>query len=325
MKETFDTSVIEELPHGVIAFDNSSRVRLINRSAQEFFGVNKCDQITDLASFFQFAQALPELLKILEENTKKEKSFDLVNITYENFYLNIQARFFKEGFILTFSDNTSVKETELKALHTLLKVLEKEKKRLATEIHDGIGPTLSAVKLNLQIVQSELQVIEAGTVKRLEDTYKLIDDLSDDMRSISHALLPKVLIDFGLIAAMENLCERVEEVSKVKVEFIGPTSLSKKVDYNMELNLYRIAQELFNNTLKYAEAGKVTVKLSTEDSSLEMIYTDDGKGFDVQAPSHGIGLLNMKTRVRAMKGKFIINSGPGKGVKAEITVPTKRE
>ena len=149
----------------------------------------------------------------------------------------------------------------------------------------------------------------------------MIDQAADDLRTISHNLMPKVLSDFGLVEAIDSLCDKIDEAG-LRVEFIS-TGIEKRLNKVSELSLYRITQELINNTLKYGQATKITVQLIKRDQSIRLMYEDDGKGFDLNSISKGLGLMNIENRAKALAGQVTFDSQPIQGMTAIIDIPTR--
>jgi len=206
--------------------------------------------------------------------------------------------------------------------HELLKAVietqETERKRLAEDLHDSVGQVLSAIKLKLHRLD-KLNEVE-GVNELLVDTRKLTDECIQEIRNIIHNVLPPVLTDFGLIDALKALCTKMDENTPIQVTF------SKKLDdmrftSQIELTLYRIAQELFGNAVKHSEATSIHVELSKQANTLVMSFRDNGKGFDIDSVKHGFGLKNLRSRASLINGKIDIYSKPSSGTVTTINVP----
>jgi signal transduction histidine kinase len=226
--------------------------------------------------------------------------------------------------IITIADITNVKLTEFLSLNSMLEGQEMERKRLAREIHDGIGPQLSTLKMKLAGIESDLQKTSAETKDQFAKSYGLIDEVADDLRSISHNLLPKVLIDFGLTEALESLIDKIHGTKNIDISFISSIP-KKRLHHVLELGIYRICQELTNNTLKHANAKKITLQLIQVDKLMRLTYEDDGVGFVRPDQSQGLGLMNIESRVKAFGGELNIDSVPGKGMTATMEIPINKK
>jgi signal transduction histidine kinase len=222
--------------------------------------------------------------------------------------------------IVTIDDITSIKEAEYNALNSLLEGQEYERKRLAREIHDGIGPILSTLKMNLANIEGDVENLIPELREKFKKSYEMIDEASNDLRSISHNLMPKVLSDFGLVEALETFCEKINVTINLEIDFIN-TGLSERLDVVTELGLYRITQELVNNTLKHAKANKITIQLIKRENTIQLMYEDNGIGFDSIMASDGMGLFNIENRTKALAGRVTVDSQKNNGMTAIIEIP----
>jgi signal transduction histidine kinase len=320
-KDDFLTSVIEGAPYGIISIDRKGYITISNSLAVDFLGLKI---MTDNSQELPILESIDQLTELHEQIRKGIKNgfkdFDLEEIGYRNKYLTIRGRGIKNGIMITIADITSVKDAEHSALNLMLEGQELERKRLAREIHDGIGPILSAVKMNLANIEDEVENLNHSLGDKFRKSYKMIDEAANDLRSISHNLLPKVLSDFGLVEALETLCEKVDTLKNVEVTFMN-SGLVKRLDEIIELGLYRISQELINNSLKHAKAKKITLQLIKREKNLQLMYEDNGLGFNIKSVNQGIGLMNIENRAKALSGDLIIDSYPEKGMTATLEIP----
>ncbi len=201
---------------------------------------------------------------------------------------------------------------------------EEERRRIAREIHDGLGQMLTAIKFNLEVLEDSFSP-QDEEYKRIEDMKYLLDNVMKEAREISYNLLPSVLDDFGLAPALQLLCDRFSKRRDIKVNFIshGP---AERLDSKIEIGLYRIAQEAFNNISKHAGAKEVNFQIVRHRDGLRLTIEDDGKGFTaplngLNTERKGMGLAGMKERVVSFNGTFTIDSSPGKGTLINVEIP----
>ncbi len=212
-------------------------------------------------------------------------------------------------------------ESELKALESLMIGEEQERERIAKELHDGISGNLAGIKMKVNNLSYDA---DPETLKdQLGSLFSIISKTADEVRSISHNLMPPGVSGMGLEESLRDFCRRVNEESGVDIQFAAlnvPTKLPQQVS----LSMYRIAQEAINNILKYADAKQALVQLSAQQSVLHLSVEDDGKGFDIFKRTEGIGLSNMKARVNALKGGFDLDSERGTGTSINIEIDLEK-
>jgi PAS domain S-box-containing protein len=223
-------------------------------------------------------------------------------------------------------ENLLKREKELELLSgARVQAQEEERRRISREIHDGLGQLLTAIKLNLEILEDSLPVQDdAG--KRIGEVKQLLDNVLKEAREISYNLMPSVLDDFGLGPGLQSLCEQFSKRMGVKVSF-HEHGLKERLSPDVEIGLYRIVQEALNNVTKHAEAKEVDVQLVRHANRLRMTIEDDGKGMEAGLParkpsgSGGTGLVSMRERAASFGGTFVIDSTPGKGTLINIEIP----
>ncbi|RRB00895.1 ATP-binding protein [Larkinella rosea] len=208
----------------------------------------------------------------------------------------------------------------------LLEGQEEERRRFAREIHDGIGQMLTGLKLQAE----KLKVIpfpEPKHRQRFEELCEQIYDVIQSTRQTSHNLMPSVLGDFGLGAALQFLAEQTARSSGIQVIFEG-TDNENRLSPAVEIGLYRIAQEALNNAIKHAEAQRIRINWQHSDTKTVLLIEDDGKGFSLKSTSKENrkiqatnGLENMRTRARMLKGELTIASKVKKGTKVTVQLP----
>ena len=196
--------------------------------------------------------------------------------------------------------------------------LENERKRTAADLHDELGPILSAVKF--QINSLDLETEEDR--QNLEKANNNIDEIIRRMRGIANDLMPNTLVRKGLIAAMRASVEAINKSNNINIEFI--CSDLPDFDENKSINLYRILQEVIHNTIKHSKASLLKIELKRENRNLLVLTEDNGIGFDYAAESReesGLGLRNLLSRTEVLEGSMYVDSKPGKGTKFTFEIP----
>ena len=320
----FMMSIMGNVPFGVVAIDMEGYVSMINEQAVTNLNIaSKPNELLD-TFFIDALEEENELVEILSACfTRKRKPFDLEEKLFYDKYLTIRGRVILGGMIITTVDVTEMLETRLTATRSLLEGQEAERRRLSQEIHDSLGPLLSTIRLNVESINSN-ENLDPATHQRLNTVQELVNEVTQDMRDISHALMPSAIIDFGLVTALENLCKKANDTKNIKIDFFSK-NINTRLAENIELGLYRIGQELLNNALKYSKAKTIQVQLIRHTENLVLTVEDDGVGFDLKNITHkkdrGIGLRNIETRVALLNGIFDIETSPDNGVFSTIEIP----
>ena len=197
---------------------------------------------------------------------------------------------------------------------------ERERKEIGKELHDNIGQQLATTKLYLDLAQTADSNYAAGMLARAS---KSISDLINEVRNMSHSLVPPSLGDLGLVESVQELVATLRFVQKLQITFIHDHFCEAGLPENMKLMLYRIIQEALNNVLKHAHARTVQIVLSNNLRFLLFEIKDDGQGFAPEKMRKGLGLNNIRNRAALFSGKVIIKTATGKGctIKAVIPVP----
>lgn len=214
-----------------------------------------------------------------------------------------------------------LKTQELNALDAMLLGQEKERQRLAGELHDSVGATLTALKIQFSHIQKNTE-----TSKELENhfqkTNNLIEEAYQEVRSIAHLKNSGVIAKNGLLPAIKQLAKNASGVKNLNFE-VQDFGLEKRLENSLEIAIFRIIQELVTNIIKHAEATEASILLTNHTDVLNIIIEDNGKGFKTNAISKtgGMGITNIEKRVEHMGGTMEIDSSPGKGTSIIINIP----
>ncbi|MBW8330967.1 MAG: sensor histidine kinase [Prolixibacteraceae bacterium] len=216
----------------------------------------------------------------------------------------------------------SRRQTEKMFLNTIIQTEEKERKRFAKDLHDGLGPLLSTVKMSV----SSLAQMKHNEASReiVENTELVINEAIKSLKEISDNLSPHVLNNFGLVRALSNFSNKINITKTIRINLVSNLK-DERFDNNVEVVLYRVVCELINNTIKHAKAKKIDLSLTKDGDYLTIIYQDDGKGFDVakvieQPATSGMGFSNIYSRINSLKGEINIESEHKKGTWVTIKV-----
>jgi two-component system, NarL family, sensor kinase len=215
------------------------------------------------------------------------------------------------------------KEKQLLATAAMLKGQEEERSRLAKDLHDSLGGMLAGVKYSFNNMKDNLMMTPEHLLA-FQRGLDMLDSSIYEMRRVAHSLMPEALLKFGLNAALKDFCTSINSSGVLKVIYQPYGLENLKADPTVSVTIYRIVQELINNSIKHADATQAIVQLHKEDNKMLLTVEDDGKGFDtslLDKPT-GIGWNNIKNRLDYLKAKLDLQSIPGRGtsVNVEITL-----
>ncbi len=201
--------------------------------------------------------------------------------------------------------------------------LEGERKRIAHELHDEMGPTLSATLINLKLLKDEVRA-NGALPTRVADTERLLKGLIDKVRELAYGLHPPMLENVGLAESMQWMIETYFTGGRLAIDYRF-TGTVADLNPDLALALYRIAQEALTNIVKHAEARRVRVRLRSTPSLIALHVDDDGCGFDTARIERksGFGLASMRERTQQLRGRMALRSAPGKGCRLTVSFPVE--
>lgn len=204
---------------------------------------------------------------------------------------------------------------------------EEERKRLAADLHDGIGTMLSVTKMSLNQVERHLNGDNLRSSLQVQKTRSMIDETMTNVRRISRDLVPTTLDRFGLLPALEELADRASE-GGMDVNIDSPSDL-RELPAGISLTLYRISQELINNVIRHARATAVTIQVycllsDSDEGEVRLLVQDNGIGFDYDAVMEnklgGLGLRNIESRLSVLNGHVTFDVAPGRGSAIHVQI-----
>ncbi|MFC7358399.1 sensor histidine kinase [Jejudonia soesokkakensis] len=214
-----------------------------------------------------------------------------------------------------------LKEQELTTIDAMLEGQEKERQRLAGDLHDSVGATLAAARLQFTHLSDNRD--KAATLEELyHKTGKLLDDAYHEVRAMAHIKNSGVLAKDGLLPAVEKLAKNASVNGKLQIE-VTHFGLEERIENNLEITVFRILQELITNIIKHARASEVTISITQHDDMLNIIVEDNGIGFTPLAiqKKEGMGLSSIEKRIEHMEGTLEVDSTLGKGTNILIDIP----
>ncbi|MBO6584567.1 MAG: PAS domain S-box protein [Gracilimonas sp.] len=305
---------------------NESAVRHYGYTRQEFYTKTLLDirPEEDKDESKQIIQgdrktALSESL----ESRHIKKNGEIINVRVTGSAINYFGKSYR---LVLVNDITEQKKAEEMVLASLVEGENKERARIAQELHDGLGQYLAAANMNLDAVESQISELDERKQDQFNKGLNLLKHAVNETAQISRNLMPRVVDDYGLGLAIEALVDNYSTGNEMDISFyqnIDGLNLPREVQFN----LYRIAQEALSNAVKYSEASKINVQLIKDELDLILTIDDNGIGFDTSDPDFkpGLGLQTIKTRTGALGGDFEFDSKPGKGTLISAIVPINKQ
>lgn len=211
------------------------------------------------------------------------------------------------------------KEQETRRLQAMIEGEEKERKRLARELHDGLGAVLATAKMQINALSDNVPAVQLS--QSYAKAEHLIDEACRTVREVSHNLTPDILEQHGLEFALQYLCDSMAKAHELDACFI-PYGLDTAIPEQASITVYRITQELLKNITQHADASSVIVQATIEDGWLHLIVEDDGRGFEFNHNfTGGIGLSNIRSRVAYLGGRLEVDAQLGEGSTFNIDIP----
>ncbi len=202
-------------------------------------------------------------------------------------------------------------------LESTIKTQEEERTRIARELHDDISSKLNVVNMNLNFLKMKMS--DEENLKIAEEVSQVLNQSLDRSRKIAHELMPPILVKFGLKEAILELAQQINSSERISVD-LSNEDILETITGDEKLHIFRIAQELSNNTLKHAEADHIQIAFSKEEDAVEIIYQDDGKGLRSDKVTKGIGMMNIESRIQMLNGSWEIIPSE-KGAVFKLIIP----
>lgn len=220
---------------------------------------------------------------------------------------------------------TSRNTAEKRLLNAILNTEEKERARFAKDLHDGLGPVLSTIKLSVSAIDPTTKTDEEKEI--LVNLNVLVDEAIESIKNISNNLSPYILNHFGLASAFQSFIDKINKSKGIQITFQS-NLFGTRFDENLEVVLYRAVCELINNALKHSKASFVKLNITMHEQIIDVLYDDDGIGFDVdhalEEKVSGMGLQNIISRIKSINGYIHFDSFADKGLKVFISVNTAK-
>lgn len=285
-----------------------------------------------------YADANPKALAEMQTKYETEKSDRLIEqqrnkIVLQNYlFIGIAGLVLLAGLLLfsVYKRNKLRQETLMKtelmkqqeaAVKAVMEAEENERQRIAKDLHDGLGQMMSATKMNLSALESEISFSNVEQKNSFARIINLLDESCREVRTVSHIMMPNALLRNNLGIAIQEFADKISS-KNLKVH-VSAEGLEERLDSNVEIVLYRVIQECVNNVIKHSNATMLDISLIRDKDGISGTIEDNGKGFDITDTDKydGIGLKNIITRIGYLKGTVDFDSAPGRGTLIALHVP----
>jgi len=307
--------------NGYIEYLNYSMSRIFRYEEFELEGMELSqliipDRRGDFETFISVESTTNQTNNIDIECVRKDNSTVFVEM-----FLNYVA---SEGLIYgVIHDITEKRQMQEKQIvKAIIQTEEKERAHFSKELHDGLGPLLSTIKLYLQwSLRPKSNRSRKEIIQKAEE---ILEEALTAVKEISNKLSPHLLTNYGLTSAVQSFAHKLEETNTIKIDL--QSNLTRRIELEIEVALYRAIIECVNNTIKYANAKRIYIKLNDVGNQIQLQYRDDGKGFDIVKillEKKGLGLFNLQNRIQTIGGEIKMFSKPREGVNYHINIPLK--
>lgn len=323
--------ISENVPAQIIRTDIDGIIKEINK---DFGGVKTTDVGRNIIEFLpedevkSFVDSMNTVKNKKENVTIVTRAFDFYkNYNWHSTLIgSLTSNNIVTGFLMVSQDITERINYEEKIMSAVIEAEDRQKSRIARDIHDGLQQTLTIALMNFEAIGNVFEILEPIKSEKYLRGFQHLEKGLHETRNIAYSLIPKAVEDFGYIETVINLIEELNNTTETKFKFY--TNLKKRINsQNIEYNLFRITQESINNIIKYAKADEVFIQLVLQDKILQLTIEDDGEGFDAEGKlnsgGRNFGLFNMRKRAESLSGKMVIDSAVGKGTLIYVELPLK--
>jgi len=323
------STLVERMQQGAAMLDARGCIVYCNLSLAELLGVSRDRVIGRHLQDFVGPEDVPSYQKLLHEAQSGSSEGEMLlrlpddRLVFANFSFCLLSRD-KSATGVLISDLTAQKQ-QAEFASRLQKIQDDERKRIARELHDSVGQLLAAIGMNINVVQSQCSKLDSDGVRAVSDNAVLVQQVSNEIRTLSHLLHPPLLDVAGVASALRWYVDGFAERSKIKVDLEIPADLGR-LSPNIEITIFRIVQECLTNIHRHSGSATAVITLQQEGNVLVLQVSDSGKGISLEKQQDltlgrgGVGVEGMRERLRQLGGTLEIQS-TGTGTVVNATLP----
>ena len=314
----------------ILIYDLYGSIFEINNRSIAFLGYTRNELLNlNITSLFPDIETIRDQLfhadKSLEDKIFDHEIYKSDGLTFP---VEVRTQFIcfnsKRVILCVIRNIIERKQIEREIFSAIIQTEEKERGRIARDLHDGLGPLLSSLKLYMKVLDTSTELSRREEIFR--NTNEVIDESISLLKQISNNLSPQVLNDFGLASAIQSFCKKISFTKTIDIKF-DSNVYDQRFEKNTEMVLFRILKELVNNTIRHALAQQIQIFLLRTDKILTLVYGDNGVGFDIKRVLDdrysGMGISNIVNRIGSIDGKLLFESQSGHGIHVKIEVELK--
>ncbi|MEE9361484.1 MAG: ATP-binding protein [Cellulophaga sp.] len=307
-----------------IAFDENKRYEYLRDSLEEF---KYSTILTELEIKYQTAEKEKQILLEQQKSEKNRNLFigaigilflvSLIAILLQKNTTKKQKLAEQQEEIQKQKIETLIKNQELLSIDAMILGQEKERQKVANELHDDLGSLMATVKLHFDNIETDKKNLALKKAK------SLLEEAYQKVRGMAHSKHSGVIANQGLLPAVKKMAKTISNANKIKIE-VHDFGLKERMENSLELTVFRVIQELLTNMIKHSDATIGSIHLTQHEDSLNVLVEDNGKGFDIskiRASKEGMGLLSIEKRIENLEGNFTIDSIVGRGTSIIIDIP----
>lgn len=308
--------LVKQLPD-IIIIHRDGKILFVNEALFNYLPNEKFEGKTLISLFSQSSgkNVLQNLQKLKIDKNLTVHEINIVDKNNLRNYFQIKSESIEykgnSAILTVLTDITKIKQSEEKIVKATIETQEKERSRIAEDLHDDLGPILSSIK-----IYSDLLLSTTKTAEEKIEFSKKIQELTNmavnNTRTIANNLMPNTLKDFGLLQAIEMFCETINKAEIIKIEFTSNST--SKIDKTNEIVIYRVITELINNSIKHSNCKNIQLNISIGEN-LNIFYKDDGCGISSKKNDKGMGMNNIINRLKSINATFTLLNENGFGIK----------